>query len=259
MSERMFRLDGRVAFVSGAAGHLGQAITRALLGAGAHVILNGRNAERLSAFRSSLADEGFAKTSIACFDMSDTPAVVSFVSGTHQLDVLVNNAITVAMGTIATSTGDDFAKAYDTGVRAAFEAMRAAEPLLRKSAGASVINIASMYGTVSPDPSVYGDSGLDSPPSYGPAKAALIQLTRYMACHWGPLGIRVNAIAPGPFPHETFQRAHPAFVERLAAKTPLKRIGRASEIGGVVTFLASEAASYITGAVLPVDGGWTAW
>jgi NAD(P)-dependent dehydrogenase (short-subunit alcohol dehydrogenase family) len=254
-----FRLDERVAFVSGAAGYLGQAMTRALLGAGAHVILNGRNAERLSVFRAELADQGFEKTSIACFDMGDTPAVLAFFSGTRQLDVLVNNAITVSMGTIATTSGEDFAKAYDTGVRAAFEAMRAAEPLLRKSKSASAINVASMYGIVSPDPSIYGESGLNSPPAYGPAKAALIQLTRYMACHWGPYGIRVNAIAPGPFPHEAFQRAQPAFVERLAAKTPLKRIGRAHEIGGVVTFLASDAASYITGAVLPVDGGWTAW
>ena len=254
-----FRLDGRVAFISGAAGHLGQAMSRALLSAGAHVILNGRNGERLSAFKATLADEGLSRTSIACFDMSDTAAVTCFFANVHQLDVLVNNAITVAMGTIASSTADDFAKAYDSGVRAAFEAMRAAEPLLRKSSAASVINIASMYGTVSPDPSIYGDSGVNSPPAYGPAKAALMQLTRYMACHWGALGIRVNAIAPGPFPRNEFQSQQPAFVERLAAKAPLKRVGQAHEIGGVVTFLASDAASYITGAVLPVDGGWTAW
>lgn len=254
-----FRLDGRVAFISGAAGHLGQAMTRALLGAGAHVVLNGRNGERLSAFKSSLADEGLTQTSVAAFDMSETAAVQAFFAGARQVDILVNNAITVAMGTIAGSTADDFAKAYDSGVRAAFEAMRAAEPLLKASRGASVINIASMYGVVSPDPAIYGDSGLNSPPAYGPAKAALIQLTRYMACHWGAQNIRVNAIAPGPFPREEFQKAQPAFVERLAAKAPLKRIGQAHEIGGAVTFLASDAASYITGAVLPVDGGWTAW
>jgi NAD(P)-dependent dehydrogenase (short-subunit alcohol dehydrogenase family) len=254
-----FRLDGRVAFISGAAGHLGQAMTRALLHAGAHVILNGRNSERLAAFKATLADEGLPRTSIACFDMSETAAVKAFFTSARQLDVLVNNAITVSMGTIEGSTAEDFARAYDSGVRAAFEAMRAAEPLLRASKHASVINISSMYGTVSPDPSIYGDSGLNSPPAYGPAKAALIQLTRYMACHWGAENIRVNAIAPGSFPRDEFQRAHPSFVSRLAQKVPLKRIGRADEIGGVVTFLASDAASYITGAVLPVDGGWTAW
>jgi NAD(P)-dependent dehydrogenase (short-subunit alcohol dehydrogenase family) len=254
-----FKLDGRVAFISGAAGHLGAAMTRALLDAGAHVILNGRNGERLAAFKAALADEGFARTSIAAFDMSDAAAVKAFFAGARQLDVLINNAITVSMGTIESSTADDFARAYDSGVRAVFEAMRAAHPLLKKSKGASVINIASMYGTVSPDPAIYGDSGLNSPPVYGPAKAALIQLTRYMACHWGAEGIRVNAIAPGPFPREELQRAQPAFVERLAAKAPLKRVGQAHEIGGAITFLASDAASYVTGAVLPVDGGWTAW
>ena len=259
MTRDPFRLDGRAAFVSGAAGHLGQAMTRALLNAGAHVILNGRNHERLAAFKAALADEGLPRTSIACFDMSDARAVKAFFAGARRLDVLVNNAITVSMGTIESATADDFARAYDSGVRAAFEAMRAAAPLLRASRHASVINIASMYGTVSPDPSIYGDTGLNSPPAYGPAKAALIQLTRYMACHWGGEGIRVNATAPGPFPREEFQRAQPAFTQRLAAKTPLKRIGQAHEIGGAVTFFASDAASYITGAVLPVDGGWTAW
>jgi NAD(P)-dependent dehydrogenase (short-subunit alcohol dehydrogenase family) len=254
-----FRLDGRTAFVSGAAGHLGQAMTRALLQAGAHVIINGRDGERLSALRAHLADQGLSRTTLARFDVSDTAASTAFFSEQPTLDVLVNNAISVSMGTIASTGADDFAKAYDSGVRAAFEAMRAAEPVLRRSPGASVVNIASMYGTVSPDPSIYADTGLNSPPAYGPAKAALIQLTRYMACHWGALGIRVNAIAPGPFPREEFQRAHPAFIERLAAKTALKRIGRAGEIGGAVTFLASDASSYITGAVLPVDGGWTAW
>jgi NAD(P)-dependent dehydrogenase (short-subunit alcohol dehydrogenase family) len=254
-----FRLDGRVAFISGAAGHLGQAMTRALLNAGAHVVLNGRNSDRLAAFKAKLADEGHSRTSTACFDMGDTAALKAFFANVRQLDILVNNAITVSMGTIEGSTADDFAKAYDSGVRAAFEAMRAAQELLRISTGASVINIASMYGTVSPDPAIYGDSGLNSPPAYGPAKAALIQLTRYMACHWGAENIRVNAVAPGPFPRDEFQRAHPAFVERLAAKAPLKRIGQAHEIGGAVTFLASDAASYVTGAVLPVDGGWTAW
>lgn len=257
--DRMFRLDGRVAFVSGAAGHLGQAMTRALLASGAQVIVNGRNAERLEALRNLLADEGLKRVTLAPFDMGDTKALAGFLAKQPQLDILVNNAITVAMGTIANSTAEDFATSYDTGVRAAFEAMRAAEPLLKKSNGPSVINIASMYGVVSPDPAIYGDTGLNSPPAYGPAKAALIQLTRYMAAHWGAAGIRVNAVAPGPFPREAFQVEHPTFVDRLAAKTPLKRIGQANEIAGAVVYLASDASSYVTGAVLPVDGGWTAW
>jgi NAD(P)-dependent dehydrogenase (short-subunit alcohol dehydrogenase family) len=263
--ERMFRLDGRTAFVSGAAGHLGQAMVRGFLSAGARVILNGRQAGRLDALRAKLRSEGHDPDLIAicAFDMRDEAAVGRCLTQLPRLDVLVNNAITLDMSTIETATPEHFANAYDSGVRAAFGAMRAAEPALLKAveaAGhASVINIASMYGLVSPDPKIYGTTGMNSPPAYGPAKAALLQLTRYMACHWGPKGIRVNAIAPGPFPRDEFQQAHPEFVERLAAKTPLGRIGTPNEIAGAVVFLGSDAATYVTGACLGVDGGWTAW
>jgi len=263
--DRMFRLDGRTVFVSGAAGHLGQAMTRGFLNAGARVILNGRVPARLDAFRAKLRQEGYDPDNVAvcAFDVRDENAFVRCLSTVPRLDVLVNNAITVEMGTIETASAEQFATAYDSGVRAAFAAMRIAEPALTKAASASghaaIINIASMYGVVSPDPSIYAETGLNSPPHYGPAKAALIQLTRHMACHWGAKGIRVNAIAPGPFPRDKFQREHPEFAARLAAKTPLGRVGTPNEMAGAAVFLASDAASYVTGAVLAVDGGWTAW
>jgi NAD(P)-dependent dehydrogenase (short-subunit alcohol dehydrogenase family) len=263
--ERMFRLDGRTAFVSGAAGHLGQAMVRAFLSAGARVILNGRQAARLDALRAKLRQENHDPDQIAicAFDVRDEAAFARCLSHLPRLDILVNNAITVEMGTIENATAEQFATAYDSGVRAAFGAMRVAEPVLLKAVNATghaaVINIASMYGLVSPDPSIYGATGLNSPPAYGPAKAALLQLTRYMACHWGPKAIRVNAIAPGPFPRDEFQREHTQFTERLSAKTPLGRVGTPNEIAGAAVFLGSDAASYVTGAVLNVDGGWTAW
>ncbi len=263
--DRMFRLDGRTVFVSGAAGHLGQAMVRGYLSAGAHVILNGRQSARLDALRAKLRNEGHDPDTItiSAFDIRDEQALARCFNALPRLDVLVNNAITVEMGTIATTSAEQFASAYDSGVRAAFAAMRIAEPALTKAVAAeghaAIINIASMYGTVSPDPSIYGATGLNSPPHYGPAKAALIQLTRYMACHWGPKRIRVNAIAPGPFPREEFQREHTEFTARLAAKTPLGRVGAPSEVAGAAVFLASDAASYITGTTLNVDGGWTAW
>lgn len=263
--ERMFRLDGRTAFISGAAGHLGQAMVRGFLAAGARVILNGRQAPRLDTLRAKLRQEGYDADAIAicAFDVRDEAALARCLADLPRLDVLVNNAITVEMGTIESSSSEQFAGAYDSGVRAAFSAMRVAEPALKKAVDAaghaSVVNIASMYGVVSPDPSIYGSTGLNSPPAYGPAKAALLQLTRYMACHWGAKGIRVNAIAPGPFPREEFQREHPEFAARLAAKAPLNRVGTPNEIAGSAVFLGSDAATYITGAVLNVDGGWTAW
>ncbi|MEQ1863216.1 MAG: SDR family oxidoreductase [Micropepsaceae bacterium] len=263
--ERMFRLDGRTVFVSGAAGHLGQAMVRGFLSAGARVILNGRKAARLDTLRAKLRHEGHDADAIAicAFDVRDEAAFGRCLAQLPRLDVLVNNAITVEMGTVETTTPEQFALAYDSGVRAAFGTMRIAEPALLKAVDAaghaSVINIASMYGLVSPDPSIYGTTGLNSPPAYGPAKAALLQLTRYMACHWGSKGIRVNAVAPGPFPRDEFQQEHPEFAARLAKKTPLGRIGTPNEIAGAAVFLASDASTYVTGTCLSVDGGWTAW
>jgi NAD(P)-dependent dehydrogenase (short-subunit alcohol dehydrogenase family) len=263
--DRLFRLDGRTVFVSGAAGHLGQAMTRGFLSAGARVILNGRQPARLDTFRAKLRQEGYDPDNIAvcAFDVRDEEALSRCLSSLPRLDALVNNAITVEMGTVDTASPDQFASAYDSGVRAAFSAMRIAEPALLKAVNATghaaIVNVASMYGVVSPDPSIYGTTGLNSPPHYGPVKAALIQLTRHMACHWGSKAIRVNAIAPGPFPRDAFQREHPEFATRLAAKTPLGRVGTPNEIAGAAVFLASDAASYVTGAVLNVDGGWTAW
>jgi NAD(P)-dependent dehydrogenase (short-subunit alcohol dehydrogenase family) len=124
---------------------------------------------------------------------------------------------------------------------------------------ASIVNIASMYGIAAPDSRIYSNPDQASPFHYGPAKAALLQLTRHMAAEWGNAGIRVNALVPGPFPAPQVGASDPAFADRLAARTMLGRLGNAAEIGGPLLFLASRAASYVTGAALSVDGGWTAW
>jgi len=115
-----------------------------------------------------------------------------------------------------------------------------------------------MYGVVSPDPRIYGDSGYDNPPNYGAGKAAIIQFTRYAACHLAAKGIRVNAISPGPFPNPKVQE-NKWFISNLKNKVPLGRIGQPGDLKGAVVFLASEGSSYITGQNIVVDGGWTVW
>jgi NAD(P)-dependent dehydrogenase (short-subunit alcohol dehydrogenase family) len=260
--ERAFTLSGRTAFVSGAAGHLGAAMSIALARAGAHVILNGRTAAKLETLRAALTAEG-ARCSVAAFDILDRARTDAFLRELPRLDVLVNNAISGLPRTQDAASSEVFRVALESGVTAAYENALSAMPALEAAAGAvghsSVINVASVYAHVSPTFSIYGDSGLDSAAHYSAAKGGLLQLTRYMACRFAPRGIRVNSLSPGIFPWDSVRREHPEFLQRASTRTPLGRTGLAQEIGGPVVFLASDAASYMTGADLLIDGGWTAW
>ena len=131
------------------------------------------------------------------------------------------------------------------------------QELLKK--GGSIINITSMYAKVAPNENDYTDTVQMNALLYGSMKAALMQATKWLSSKLGEKKIRVNSISYGPFPSESVQYKHPSFVSRLSERTHLKRIGKSSECSGIVCFLLSNEASFITGADFPVDGGWTAW
>lgn len=265
--DKLFNLEGRVALVTGAAGHLGQEISRVLCEAGAHVILNGRTKDNIDALYQELKVFGY-NVSSAVFDITKDKEIEKMfkqITEEHgKLDIIVNNASSGRCGTMESATIEDFNQSCNIDLLAPFRIIQLGKPLLLQSAiknnsGASIINIATMYGVVSPNPEIYGDTGLNNPPHYGAAKAGLIQLTRYAACHFGKDNIRVNSISPGPFPSPNIATENPSFLEALNKKNPLNRVGQRHEICGPVLFLASDASSYVTGINLQVDGGWTAW
>lgn len=259
-----FSLAGKAVLITGATGHLGQAMAWAVGEAGGQVLVNARSYDNCERLVANLSQAGFRATN-ASFDVRDEAAMSAFFSSRKEdpLHCLINNAYAGGSGTIETASPSDYLGAYESSVVAAHNLLRNALPGLRRAVeicgDASVINVGSMYGLVSPDQKIYASPESANPPFYGAAKAALLQWTRYAACELGREGIRVNSISPGPFPAPSVRAEFPEFVEHLAKKVPLGRVGNGSEIQGAAVLLASAAATFINGTNLVVDGGWTSW
>jgi len=262
MSLNIFTLTGKVALVTGATGYLGREMCIALAESGAHVLVNSRNAQRATKLVNYLNEEGYSAES-AVFDICLDDELKCFfeIWGNKTIDIIINNAYAGKGGTIETSTSKEYMSAYEISITATHNLIVHALPNLRQAVRdngySSIINIASMYGVVSPDLSLYSNPESSNPPFYGVAKAALIQFTKYAACEFGKENIRVNSISPGPFPNKETNK--PEFIRVLSKKVPLGRVGDAAELKGPIIFLASEASSFINGENLVVDGGWTIW
>ncbi|MDJ0865268.1 MAG: SDR family oxidoreductase [Myxococcota bacterium] len=258
-----FSLAGRGVVVTGGGGHLGSALSLGLAAAGATVVACGRRAEPLRRVAACAARQDVAGRVVPCVaDLArdgDVDRVLDALEAeAGGVDGWVNNA-TGGPGGLLFSLGREEVEA--TLARGLGDLLLATQAAARRmqGRGGSIVNVASMYGIVSPQPSTYRDHPqYHNPPAYGAAKAGVVQFTRYAACHLAGRGIRVNCVSPGPFPREPIRR-DPGFADELARRVPLGRVGEPQELIGPVVFLLSDASSYVNGHNLVVDGGWTAW
>lgn len=244
------RLDGRVALVTGASRGIGRGVALGLAGQGAEVVLLGRSRADLEAVAAEIEGGGGRASPLPC-DLAEPADLERALFGLERVDVLVNNAGANIPEPFSEVSLEHYERLFNLNVRAAFLcAQHAARRMMARGEGGAIVNVTSQMGHV----------GAANRSVYCATKHALEGLTKALAVELAPHRIRVNSVAPTfvetPFTEPMF--ADPAFRGSVLSKIPLGRVGRVEDVVGAAVFLASPAASLITGASLLVDGGWTA-
>lgn len=258
-----FSLEGRLAVVTGGGSGLGQQMATALAQFGAKLLLIGRDATSLEDTAASLGSQHEWLSG----DLTEDGFYDRFQAEAARADILVNNAGgDIRKRGWQDQTADDWRATLELNVVAPVRLCQQVVPHMQERGWGRIINISSVYGILGQDPR-NTQPGLDSA-AYIAAKHGMIGLTRFLACRIGPTGVTVNAISPGMFPRDPddpslaqkpWKAADPALHARLATETPLGRNGEPGDLGAAVVFLASPAASFVTGQNIVVDGGWSVW
>ncbi len=247
-----FRLDGRVAIVTGASSGLGTRFAQILAAVGAKVVLAARRADRLAALAKEIPDAVPVTCDVA--NPTDNERLIATtLEHFGQIDILINNAGATDGGIAAEEeTLEEFNRVVAVNQTASFHLATLVAPKMLARGSGSIVNIASIHGLCAGAP--------NNQAAYVASKSAVIGMTRELAVQWASRGVRVNAIAPAYFETEltTEMFANERSAAWIQRNTPMRRPGRAEELDGALLYLASDASSYVTGTTLVVDGGWTA-
>ncbi len=258
----MFELKNkRIAFF-GAVGYLGTPIIWKMAELGADLFLADFNKELAVKTAREMSEkfpgQKFEASKVDVGDYASIAGCFKEIKNTFgSLDVMVSGIHAANDRTVEEFTPELMNKSLSVNLTGSFLLARHSAELMPK--GGSIVIFSSMYGQVSPDPSIYYKPMKANPIDYGIAKAGLNQMIRYLAVHWGPKNIRVNGVSPGPFPNPANYVGSEDFIERLNKKVPLGRVGKRDEMAGSVIYLASDESSFTNGHIINVDGGWTAW
>ncbi|MFI5592344.1 SDR family oxidoreductase [Amycolatopsis sp. NPDC051758] len=248
----LFDLSGKYALVTGGTGGIGMMIARGLLQAGARVVISSRKLDTCAEAQHLLSEFGDVQAIPADLSRHDECQRLAdlVMASSERLDILVNNAGAMWREPLETFPDEAWDAVLDLNLKAPFWLVHALLPALRRAGTADdparIVNIGSIAAIHVADSPNY---------SYASSKAGLHQLTRVLARELGPQHVTVNAVAPGPFPSQMMASTLDAIGDTIVAKAPLRRLGRDDDMAGIAVFLAGRAGSYLTGAVIPVDGG----